>query len=229
MNDSLGDRMKRYENSFRYYLPIRMPLIIRIDGKAFHTLTRHCEKPFDKNFMYAIQKTMCELAKKIEGCKFSYCQSDEISLLLTDYDQLNTESWFGKNLQKIVSVSASIATAEFNSIFLYGEQKATFDSRTFILPKEEVCNYFIWRQQDATRNAIQMLGQSHFSHKQLHGLSCNDIQEKLFTEKNINFNDLDIDKKRGSCAYKKEQPFGWTFNAIPPIFTEDREFIEKYL
>jgi len=245
--DNLGDRMKGYENINRYYLTRRMPCIIRVDGKAFHSFTKGFDRPFDHILNKSMQETAKYLCEKIEGCKLAYGQSDEISLLLTDYDNLNTCAWFDKNIQKIVSVSASLATLGFNknyrfwqggsSKLVYGNRldQALFDSRVFVIPKEEVCNYFIWRQQDATRNAIQMVGQANFSHKQMHSWNCNQIQEELFTQKGINFNDYPVHQKRGYCVIKEEYEKDnakrtcWVVDNQIPIFTQDRNYIEKFI
>ena len=116
--DTIGDRMKEsYENRYRFYFPNRLPIIIRIDGKAFHTYTRGLKRPFDKIFMTAMQNTTLDLVKNIGGCKLGYVQSDEISLLLTNDDTLQTQPWFDNNIQKIVSISASMATLYFNKHF----------------------------------------------------------------------------------------------------------------
>lgn len=282
--DSLGDRMKGYENAFRHYLPRRMPVIIRIDGKAFHTYTKGFYKPFDYILMKTMQETSYKLCKKIEGVKLAYVQSDEISLLLTNDDTLETEPWFGNNLQKLCSIAASIATLAFHDSmkqhifnftygFSSGEAEETwqfleaeygypidfmkskewdeyfhriqtshcngahFDARAFVLPKEEVTNYFIWRQQDATRNSIQMVAQSNFSHKELQGLNCNKLQDKLFTEKGINWNDFSVPEKRGTCIVKVPTftseailpKMKWVIDYNIPIFTEHREYIEERL
>lgn len=251
----LGDRMKCYENVNRFYLTRRMPLIIRIDGRAFHTLCKGFKKPYDRIFAESMQTTMLNLCKNIEGCKLAYTQSDEISLLLTDYDELETQAWFDKNLQKIVSISASLATLYFNISFndlseewferyyeawnnskeddeyfktLCNKQfKATFDSRAFCLPKEEVANYYIWRQKDATRNSINSLAQANFSHKSLQGLNVNQVQDKLVNEKGINWNDQLTEFKRGICCIKTEE--GWKIDKEIPIFTEDRNYIERLI
>lgn len=115
---TLGDRMKNnYENITRYYLTRRMPVIIRIDGKAFHTFTRGFKKPFDDVLVKTMQDTMRYLCENIQGCVLGYTQSDEISLVLTDYAELTTDAWFGNNLQKMCSVSASMATLAFNKFF----------------------------------------------------------------------------------------------------------------
>ena len=271
--DSLGDRMKEnYENRAKTYLVRRMPVIIRLDGKAFHTFTKGLKKPYDEIFHNTMNKTMKYLCENIQGCKLGYTQSDEITLLLTDYDTLTTDAWFDYNVQKICSVSASMATMAFNK-YLWEETseyldvlmalqdldleeeyldtldsklgKAMFDSRCFNIPKEEVTNCFIWRQQDATRNAIQMLGQCNFSHKELHGKSCNDIQDMLMTQKGINFNDMPIEFKRGVCCIKEEyypEPMPgyencevdaesvrthWVLDKEIPIFTQDRSYVER--
>ena len=114
--DSLGDRMKdHYENRTRYLLPRRTYTILRIDGKAFHAYTKDCERPYDSFFSEDMDFTAVTLCKQIEGTQIAYIQSDEISILLTDFADNQTQAWFDGNLQKLVSISASIATAHFNS------------------------------------------------------------------------------------------------------------------
>lgn len=271
---TLGDRMKNnYENISRYYLTRRMPVIVRLDGKAFHTFTRGFKKPFDDILVKTMQETMKYLCENIQGCVLGYTQSDEISLVLTDYAELTTDAWFGNNLQKMCSVSASMATLAFNKAFtrnilkqskrLYTEyldekdasyiealeiamnKGAMFDSRVFSIPKEEVCNALIWRQQDATRNSIQSVGQANFSQKELHGKSCNDIQDMLMTQKGINWNDYATTLKRGSCCIKVDdsltkydevgnisdyiQRSKWVIDNEIPIFTQDRNYVEKLI
>ena len=271
---TLGDRMKNnYENISRYYLTRRTPVIIRIDGKAFHTFTRGFKKPFDDILVKTMQETMKYLCENIQGCVLGYTQSDEISLVLTDYAELTTDAWFGNNLQKMCSVSASMATLAFNKAFtrnilkqskrLYTEyldekdtsyiealeiamnKGAMFDSRVFTIPREEVCNALIWRQQDATRNTIQSVGQANFSQKELHGKSCNDIQDMLMTQKGINWNDYSTTLKRGSCCIKVDdslteydevgnicgytQRSKWVIDNKIPIFSQDRNYVEKLI
>lgn len=179
----LEERMKNnYEHRFRTYLPRRTNVIIRLDGKAFHTFTRGCEKPFDKNIITSFDYTAIELLNNVQNCKLAYTQSDEISLLLTDYDNLETEAWFDNNIQKMVSVSASLATARFNEVYP-SSKTALFDSRVFVIPeKEEVANYFLWRHKDCARNSISMIAQSLFSHKELHGISIKEQIEMILEE-----------------------------------------------
>ncbi|MGH7974804.1 MAG: tRNA(His) guanylyltransferase Thg1 family protein [bacterium] len=240
--DSLGDRMKGYEDAFRIYLPKRLPLIIRVDGKAFHTFTRNLNKPFDYDFIDVMLFTAIKLCEEIQGVKLAYWQSDEISLFITDYDTLTTQAPFDKNLQKLVSISASIATSSFNqrtesielSRFEHGineykfKSVGNFDSRAFILPKEEVCNYFLWRQQDATRNSINSVGQANFSDRVLHGQNVDQVQELLFKEKGINWNDLPVLEKRGACVVKNAEG-RWDVDRDIPIFSQDREYVNKFV
>ena len=264
MFDSLGDRMKNnYENRYRFYLTRRTPVIIRVDGNAFHTFTRGLDRPFDADFMEIMQKTCLSLCQNIQGCVGGYVQSDEISLLLVDYQTLESDAWFDYNLQKITSLAAARATMSFNQFvdrlwmsysdeysetmtseaqakyFLWGEKldRAMFDARAFNVPKEEVCNYFIWRQQDATRNSIQSAGQAVFSHSELNGKSQADIQEMLF-QKGINWNNYSIPEKRGAFVRRyietTEREDGavivrhpWYVDDMMPILTEHRDYIDE--
>ena len=266
----LDTRMKKYEYITRTHLVPKTPVIIRIDGKSFHTFTRHLKKPFDEIFVQSMKKTMEYLCKNIQGCVLGYTQSDEISLLLIDYQKIDSDSWFDYNIQKCVSVAASMATMAFNKIFReYADEYikarnaalkklvvtaddhredtfyclalreacnkgAMFDARCFNLPKEEVTNYFFYRQNDATRNSIQALGQANFSHRELHGKSCNEIQNMLMMQRGTNWNNLWTDLKRGSCC-KKVNVEGvnhpkWVIdNEIPVFKNEGRRYIEKLL
>lgn len=231
-NSELAARMKDfYENPAKTQLLRRMPVAIRIDGKAFHTFTRGFQKPFDPVLMDAMQRTMKYLCENIQGCVFGYTQSDEITLILTDYQKLTSEAWFNYEVQKMTSISASMATVAFNKYFseniikynstydpLIEENKrlieryvnaaekgAMFDARCFNIPKEEVTNLIYWRQLDATRNSIQMVGQAHFSHAKLKDKTCNDIQDMLMTQCGINWNNFTIPCKRGTACIKTEE------------------------
>lgn len=235
--DEFGDRMKGYEKAYKVSLPKRMPVIVRIDGKAFHTYTRGLQKPFDEALAWAMSSTAKYLCENISGCKMAYYQSDEISLLLTNDDKLTTEAWFDNGLQKIVSVSASMATAYFNSLDWEGKPNnlAMFDARTFVLPKDEVCNYFLWRQQDATKNSISMLAQANYSQKQLQNLNSSQMQDMLMLEKNINWNTLETWKRRGLCVMRdnvvreKGTKNPWKIDTSIPVFSKDRNYINRYL
>ena len=270
--DSLGDRMKQYENVTRHYLTRKMPVIIRLDGKAFHSFTRGFKKPFDEIMVKSMQETMKYLCENIQGCVLGYTQSDEITLVLVDYKTRESDAWFDNNIQKMVSISASMATLAFNRIFQSeinqyeldwkcsltpqsvsiqeahtkrvntlkqsARKGAMFDSRVFTLPKEEVVNCLIWRQQDATRNSIQSVGQANFSQKELHEKKCNDIQDMLMLEKNINWNNYPTHLKRGSCCIKRTFKINegtdketvrnkWVIDEEIPIFTQDKDYVNR--
>lgn len=279
VNDELGKRMKEYyEQIPKTRLMRRCPVAIRIDGKAFHTFTRGFAKPFDEVLIKSMQETMEYLCENIQGCVLGYTQSDEITLILVDYKNLNSSAWFDYEVQKMCSIAASMATMAFNKFFEQNvfefdnllpskigmderdfrniaqsyevavNKGAMFDARVFNIPKEEVTNLIYWRQLDATRNSIQMVGQANFSHKALQNKSCNMIQDMLMTEKGINWNDYPTHQKRGSCCIKEEyypEPAlgyencdvdatsvrtRWIIDKeIPILKGEDRDYIEKLI
>lgn len=182
--DPLGARMKEcYENQTRTYLPEKTYSLVRLDGRSFHVYTRGLERPYDSGLLKAMGETMSYLCHEVSNCRLGYCQSDEISLLLVDFLDQKTQAFFGGNVQKIASVCASMATAYFNSIYqhpLRPRMLATFDARVFTIPTQiEASNYFLWRQKDAKRNAVSMIGQAHLSPRELHGLSTREITERL--------------------------------------------------
>ena len=261
---AIGERMKRnYEEVAKTKLYRRTPVIVRVDGRSFHTFTRGFQRPFDDVLVKSMQDTMKYLCENVQGTKIGYVQSDEISLLLIDYDTFDTQAFFDNEVQKICSITASMATLAFNKSFMRQwsdflvdidprdvsekaellraydkavEKGAMFDSRCFNIPEEEVTNYFYWRQLDASRNSIQMVGQANFSHKELHGKSCNMIQDMLHEEKGINWNDFPIYLKRGSCCRKIIKPTDmggrseWIIDTeIPEFAGEGREYIEGLL
>lgn len=207
---TLADRMKEYEAVFSYKLPRRSYAIIRIDGRAFHTWTKHFQKPYSLSIHQCFLETVARLFKEVGNLKIAYQQSDEISLLLTDFYSINTQAWFDNKLSKLVSVSASLTTAYFNeavqtNLLTKDIPSATFDARAFIVPdSSEVFNYFLWRFRDTVKNSISSLGQAHFSQKQLHGLKSAEIQEKLFQEKGINWADQPESFKNGVFSFINE-------------------------
>lgn len=282
VRDDLGTRMKTfYENIPKTRLMRRVPVAIRLDGKAFHTFTRGFQKPFDFVLMDTMQQTMKYLCENIQNCVFGYTQSDEITLILVDYQKFTSDAWFDYEVQKLTSVSASMATMAFNKYFSENvveynlthdplvkrreglldnyisavERGAMFDARCFNIPKEEVTNLIYWRQLDATRNSIQMVGQAHFSHDELQDKTCNMIQDMLMTKYGINWNDFTIPCKRGTACIKvatkvtenikrEPQPFGedrvtttiieerpiWTIDKNMPILKgEDRKYVDDLI
>ena len=263
MKDQLGDRMKDfYEDRTRYKLARRTNTIIRIDGKAFHTYTKGLNRPFDQGLMEDMNMTTEYLCQNIQGAKFGYVQSDEISILITDYDDLGTHAWFDGNLQKMASVAASLATAKFNELRVLRSLKektaktkwasvtdetfmmnisqcfklAMFDARVFQIPyQEEVFNYFIWRQQDATRNSISSVAQANFSDNELRGKKTNQMQDMLMLEKGINWNDFSPREKRGSIIRKFQVEISngdttytrskWKADTETPIFSQEKNYL----
>ncbi len=262
VRDDLGTRMKTfYENIPKTRLMRRVPVVIRLDGKAFHTFTRGFQKPFDFVLMDTMQQTMKYLCENIQGCVFGYTQSDEITLILVDYQKFTSSAWFDYEVQKICSISASMATMAFNRFFAQDVDKwgvetfgyewyeggtndpevintpewklaeiyskaidkgAMFDARCFNIPKEEVTNLIYWRQLDATRNSIQMVGQAHFSHNELQDKTCNMIQDMLMTKYGINWNDFTTPCKRGAACIRDGKKVTENIKKEPKPFGEDR-------
>ena len=262
VRDDLGTRMKEfYETIPKTRLMRRCPVAIRIDGKAFHTFTRGFKKPFDEVLVKAMQDTMKYLCENIQGCVFGYTQSDEITLILLDYQTLDTDAWFGYEVQKMCSIAASMATMAFNKFFsmniaknydiealhmfgpkseedeylitlLKAETKgAMFDARVFNIPKEEVTNLVYWRQLDAARNSVQMVGQANFSHNELQGKSCNMIQDMLMEKFGINWNDFPTYLKRGSCCVRDLGGVaGWSVDLdMPMLKGDDRKYLDELI
>lgn len=250
MNNDIGDRMKTYyEQTTCTKLPENIPIILRLDGRAFHTLTRRLAKPFDLEFIDMMNKIALDLCdNEIQNAKMAYVQSDEISILI--YKGVFSSSWFDNDVQKMVSISASRASCEameYNNITkLFDNKPITFDSRVFVIPEKEVCNYFIWRQRDWERNSLQMLARTLYSHKKLHKKNASDMHD-MISEKGGNWNNLQTFLKRGRCVIPairkvrvtKEETKGkfegyvdrnvWEVDNEIPIFSKNREYIEKYL
>lgn len=240
----LGDRMKRYERVSDSKLTRRMPVIGRIDGKAFHTFTKNMEKPFDKRFQSAMLTVAGMVCREIQGCKIAYVQSDEINLLLTDYDELNTDSWFDYRISKMCSVAAGFASAYMTLLY---QKLAVFDARFFNIPKEDVCNYFVWRQQDAVKNSINSYAQTMFPQAELQGKHGGQLQEMMFQQHGFNWNEVPVINKRGACAKYYPDPsravfdfqapvevkfcggYGWGSDYDIPEFAKDRVYIEKLI
>ena len=264
----LANRMKEYEKRNQYYLQKRIPVAIRVDGRSFHTFTKGFQRPFDKILMTAMQETAKYMCENIQGAKFAYVQSDEITIILVDYDTLETDCWFNYRTDKLCSIAASMATMAFSKSFTKNaeefitdcaasyemeglcskgteeyklcevyqkamEKGAMFDARCFSIPKEEVTNYFYWRQLDAIRNSIQMVGQAYFSHNILQYKTCEDIKDMLYVKDEIVWELLPIYKQRGSCCIKQDYIYEnilrkqWVIdNNIPLFKKEGRDYIE---
>lgn len=251
----LGRRMKLYEKSFEQQLLNGVPVIIRLDGRAFHTFTKGLKKPFDDIFNLCMQETMRELCENISNCVFGYTQSDEITLVLIDNKSGVSHPWFDNRVGKIITASATLATNSFNKTLLSFIEKcedavdldiykgklfqATFDARAFNVPLDDVVNNLIWRQMDATKNSINAVAQANFTHKELIGKTCSQMQEMLFSKKGINWNDTPTRYKRGvACVRRKvtvTTPYGevlrnrWVVDTEMPILTKNRDYVENEL
>ena len=256
----LGDRVKKYEKAYSPAFPIRFPLILRLDGVHFHSNVKRwkCKKPFDEdliNSMFFTAKTLCE---NIAGAQVAYVQSDEITILVRDDMDVHSQPWYDKKINKIMSVAAAKASNAFNYEF-HGNQQlgvtvnlnemAEFDCRGFIVPEYEINNVFLWRQQDCTRNSVQMLARAHFSHNELKRKSNHVVQDMLMLEKKVNWNDLDTHLKRGACIIKRDVPKkvpkrdgkkiiagefetitrpAWVVDKEIPIFSQDTNYINQF-
>lgn len=256
----LSDRIKvYYEDRFKTYLMRRAITIIRLDGKGFSKYTNNLDKPFDEGFSEDMIATAAYLCENIQGAKFAYTQSDEISIVMTDFDTLETDAWYDNNVQKITSIAASLATAKFNQLrmfrkcwegndvegYLDGDditefKLATFDARVFQVPTvDEMVNTMIWRQQDATRNSVSMAAYAHFGDKRTKNKNNSEKQEMLFQEKGINWNDYAVKFKRGTVVKKEKvemvrngQIFErnkWLPDYDTPIFSQNKEYLEKLI
>ena len=241
---TLYERMKSYESFDK--LDVNDPVIIRLDGVAFHTFTKGLDKPFDNALTNLFMLTCDKLFKNIQNIKFIYSQSDEINLVLTCYEKESTQSWFDYRVQKLCSVISSMTTSYFNKYIsdilqIYTnvnndqmvakwrnkQYKAVFDCRCFNIPKYEVSNYFIYRQLDALRNSKLSLGQKYFSQKELNNKSTNDIEQMLHNIMHVDWSTTPIVFQRGFCLYKKGSQIVTDIQI--PLFTDDRNYILKHI
>ncbi len=222
---NLSERIKRYEDTYRAVLPFRMPVIVRVDGRAFHTMTRGCEKPFDSGLAAAMDVTAAALLSGIQSARFAYVQSDEISVLMIDYNRFGSQPWFDGCVSKIISIAASIASVTFTREW---GRPAHFDARAFAIPERDVRNYFVSRQLDATRNSIQMATRALYSHKQCHGKNTNEMQEMMH-DKGVNWNDYPSRWKRGRGLEVANELHSGGFCIEVPIFSKAPEFFDPYL
>ncbi|KMV15979.1 hypothetical protein ACT17_23095 [Mycolicibacterium conceptionense] len=193
---TLGNRIKRYESASSHTLTPRTPVMIRVDGRAFHTFTRRCERPFDHHVVDSMVEAARYTAADMAGFRLAYVQSDEATFLIDDLASLQSQPWFGNKVHKLVSLSASLFTAAFNRAWP-GDELATFDSRAFSIPREDAPNAFIWRQRDWERNSLQMLARAHFSHRALAGRKHPEIHEMLHGV-GVNWANLDPQLKNGT-------------------------------
>ena len=269
--NSLRARIRSYEDVNNTRLLSGMPVVVRVDGKAFHTFTRGFNKPYDEIVSSCMQTAMLKLCEESQNCIMGYTQSDEITIILCDYLYDNGTPWFKNRTQKITATTASIVTIEFykqlireitayesqldglrnkrleshtlplntdeeikylKTLYDAQDRKIRFDSRAFNVPVEEIANVFIDRQVDAERNSIQMLAQSVLGKKNINGISNSKLQNKMFEEHGVNWNDVKTKFKRGSCCIRVtvEVKPGvirqrWIIEDEIPIFTRNRNYI----
>jgi tRNA(His) 5'-end guanylyltransferase len=205
MEKTLGDRMKRYEmeEAGRRLMP-RLPIMARLDGRAFHTLTRGMDRPFDRQFSLSMIETMKHLVDAF-SVSLAYTQSDEITLMWTNDDPFSEMPFDGRQ-QKLVSLLAAEASVAFNHAILNNMRsgikgrRPTLDCRVWQVPNlQEAYHCFLWREDDATRNSLQMAAQSVYSAKELHKKGRAELHDMLYA-KGINWNDYPAFFKRGTYA-----------------------------
>ena len=217
-----------YEDALRLVLPRRTYIVIRIDGRGFHTFTRNLQRPYSRPLADALDEAALALCQEMIGCRFAYGQSDEYSFLLTDFEKENAPLWFEGNLQKIVSVSASLFTAYFDRAFP-SEKIAAFDSRVLVISQRaEVEKYFLWRQLDASANSLNMLASAHYSHAELVGKSNAGKHEMLFA-KGVNWAKQPADFKRGRAVRRGAGDKAWEIDLTIPVFNRDRSYLDALI
>ena len=200
----LGDRIKRYEAATRYLATQRMPLIVRVDGRAFHTFTKGMGQPFDRKLMGAMVEAAKAVAQDMQGFKAAYVQSDEVTFCLTDYDELETQGWFDYNLSKVISISAAMMSVNLIKE-LDCDELPVFDSRAFNVPLDDVINVFLWRAKDWERNSLQMYSRAFYSHKELIGKKRPDMHEMLYQKGKNWATDLTMQEKNGTFILATEE------------------------
>jgi len=217
--------MRGYMDVTNTRLMNRTPVIIQVDGWHFHTLTKGMGKPFDEKLIASMWDAAMFMVENIGGARLAYVQSDEISVLVTNYQTLVEEPWFDFRVQKLVSIASSLATTGFNFKKRI-DKVGMFDGRVFNLDVREVTNWFVFRQQDWTRNSIQMLAQSMFSQSELNGKNQDEMQDMIYLKSGVNWNDLPTYLKRGACI-KKNDSNKWEVDKEIPIFSKCREYIDS--
>lgn len=219
--------MKRdYEDALRVFLPRRTHVIIRIDGRGFHKFTEGLDRPYCRPLADALDQAALYVAQEMIGCRFAYGQSDEYSFLLTDFEREDSPLWFDGNVQKMVSVSASLFTAAFNRFFP-SQKIAAFDSRVLVISRAaDVAKYFLWRQLDASANSLNMLASAHYPHSELVGKSTSEKHELLHA-KDVNWAKQSPDFKRGRVV--KHTSAGWSIDLEIPIFNREPDYLRSLI
>lgn len=205
--DALGDRCKAFEMAEAGRKAMQgLPLLARLDGRAFHTFTRGLERPYDPRFNRLMVETTRFLVGELHAL-IGYTQSDEISLMWHETDP-KTEMLFGGRFQKITSVVAGLASARFAQMIpdLLPDKAGRvpcFDCRAWQVPtREDALEVFLWREDDATKNSVSMLTRGHYSAKEMHGQGRADQMDMLMA-KGVNWNDQPAFFKRGTYVRRR--------------------------
>ena len=224
----LEDRMLYYRGLSDYRLIPNSYVLLMLDGRSFSSFVKnYFDKPFDDKFINMMNETAKYLCEKIQGCKFAYVQSDEISLVITDFDTPNSDSFFGYRLEKILSISASMASAKFNQLMTlealrravdgldeYGcinteevianVKLLEFDCKAWNVPSyNDVFAWNLFRQNDCLKNSKQQAAQAWLPHKQLVNKTADEQIALLKEKQGIDWNDFDDGKKYGRFIYKE--------------------------
>jgi tRNA(His) guanylyltransferase len=209
---AIAVRQKRLEHAGRVYFPARTYTVARFDGRSFHGYAANMTRPYDTRLIEAMREAMRAICNEASGCVLGYCQSDEITIVMTDFASEGTEAWFGGSKSKIESVGASIVSGAFNAAAarLFGDELggkiAAFDGRAWAVPDPaQVAENFIFRQQDAERNSVSMLAQAYFSHRQLQGVGRRAMIEMLEAEHGVRWADQPASFKRGSVCVRRTE------------------------
>lgn len=219
--DTLKDKCLYYRSLTDTRLVPNSYVLVMLDGRSFSSMIKNKFKlPFDDNFIDMMNETAKYVCENVSGCKLAYVQSDEISLVLTDFDTPTTDSFFGYRTFKLLSIIASLATAKFNQLMtLYNMSNglgmnpgdcimktklAQFDCKVWNVPTlNDVYAWFLYRQNDCIKNSKGQLAQTYYSHKELFKLTTDQQIEKLNVEKSINWHEFDDNKKYGRLITKQ--------------------------
>lgn len=245
MSSDLENRMRTYEEKSHFIK--RIPVIVRIDGKSFKNFTK--QEVFYINEKYDFSNIIIDgLVFAANNClesgnnaKCAYIQSDEISILLTDFDYLNTEPLFNYDKEKIISYFTSVVSNSFNDYMnLFRKSNsiirpikiANFLTKAHNYPEDDVVNYFVWRQQDAIRNSISKFCRNFYSDNEMHCKNQSNMHEMLY-QKGMNWaTDLDDKFKNGVFIYKDkgfEENTEYKIMEKCPIFLKERDIIQNLM
>lgn len=235
----LSERMREYELASKTRFPKRVPILIRADGKKFSKFVKDFEAPFDSLLGEMLKLTAFNVAKKLDGCVFFTQHSDEMSFFINTYQTLNQKGLMNLTKHKIDSEVASMITLEFvkqlvaNDLTHLLDKFKGFDARSWVLPKDEVVNYFFERQTSSKRNSIQMYARQYFTQKEINGLSGLLMIEKMREEKNFDWESVDTWHKYGWLGYPVlhhgKLTNRWEVDEAEYLREDGRDLLTKYV